>query len=172
MKEDTCADIVQRPLFDTFYEVDLVNPTDKEVYANLKENYPRIYEDLFEQQNSSQEIVFENPFKQRQVIVIQGGHEDIVHEFVFSCLTVNRNSKKMIEYFVSRAHLVNLISHENYQDKMKGVFISTYNDKNEIAVIALAEQPAYVVSPSDSRFNESLMSGFEIEVQGPITCGK
>jgi hypothetical protein len=161
MKEDICSDVVGSRLFDTLYQVDPVNPKDEILY--LKEKYPNICEDIFAPQNSSaEEVVYTNPFRERDVIV----NQDTVHEQMFTCLGMVRKSKAIIEYFVSRAHRVNYLSHKRHEDEMKGLFVFAYDENKQLGVIALAEEPAYTIDPSDRSYNESLMSGFENKILG------
>jgi len=53
---------------------------------------------------------------------------------------------------------------------MKGVFIFAYNERKELALIALAEEPGYAVGPSHHQYNESVMSRFELDLKEGQYC--
>lgn len=149
MKSDICADIIRSPHFNHKLQVDLINPTDRGIYKILKEHYPNIHKDLYIERNSS--AVLTNPYRKRDIVV----GKRVVNAFVFSCLAFDRESGNITQYLISKIHLLNTDSCRHHKDQMKGVFIFAESGEKTV-VIALGEQPGYVINPTDTQFSFDL----------------
>ena len=135
-----CADILASPLFHTFHLVDPVSSNNKVIYANLRERHANIYGQFYDSKKpSSRDMIASNPYKLRDVTV----EEVVVQEDVYICLARNRVTQKIIEYFISLSY--NIVNDDHYKyDQKKGIFVFAFDERKDVVVIALAEEPGYI----------------------------
>lgn len=143
MKIDMCSSVIGSPLFKIMYQIDPLGP--RMDVLNLKHNYFNIYKRLFKTVNSSSDV-FVNLQRKRKVIV----NGIILAEKFFSCLGVNRTSKRIVEYFLSTDYILNDPYCEYDEALSNGFFIFTDDENGQISLKAFAEEIAYI---SDDKYS-------------------
>lgn len=125
-----------------------------EIFSELRRDYTKIFNELYGSGAGTSKKVLkrhfsfgkdeikpskyydENHYRSREVWV--GGYP--TKESVFSCLTRDRHTKRIKQYFVSNLYNVNKQLSSFFA--ISGCFIFTLDERDDLVIHALAEEPA------------------------------